>query len=245
MFAESILETSWAHRSRRSWTTLTSFGLQAGVVAILIAIPLIRPVAFPFLRPLGTPPMLTVPAGRPPQPPRHSALPRNDSNLQNGRIIMPPSIPTHVRIVQEEIALPQVADVGQYISGSTGPAGSRWVPFAFGNPANTLPVPPPPPTVTHTTVRISHMSEGDLVHKVQPAYPQLAKLAHVQGVVVLAAVISREGTIEKLRVVNGHPMLVQAAVDAVQQWRYKPYILNGDPVEVETQITVNFSLTGS
>ena len=89
------------------------------------------------------------------------------------------------------------------------------------------------------------MSEGDLVHKVLPIYPPLARTARIQGQVVLQAVISKQGVIENLRLLNGHPMLVPAAVEAVRQWRYRPYFLNNEPVEVETQITVNFSLAGN
>ena len=76
----------------------------------------------------------------------------------------------------------------------------------------------------------------------QPLYPSAAKAARIQGPVVLRAVISKEGTIENLAVQSGHPMLVKAAIDAVRQWRYRPYLLNGDPFEVETQVTVNFVL---
>ncbi len=89
------------------------------------------------------------------------------------------------------------------------------------------------------------MNAGDLIRKVQPEYPALARSARIQGAVVLQAVISKQGMIENLRVLTGHPMLVPAAIDAVRQWRYRPYILNGEPVEVETQVTVNFSLGGS
>ena len=76
---------------------------------------------------------------------------------------------------------------------------------------------------------------------IAPVYPPAAKAAHVQGVVVLHALISREGTIEDLRVVSGPPMLVGAALDAVKRWRYKPYLLAGVPTEVETTINVNFT----
>jgi protein TonB len=86
------------------------------------------------------------------------------------------------------------------------------------------------------------MLEGSLIRKVQPVYPPLAKTARIQGPVVLFAVISRAGTIDNLRVLSGHPMLVPAALDAVKQWQYRPYILNHEPIEVETQITVNFVL---
>jgi len=88
------------------------------------------------------------------------------------------------------------------------------------------------------------MMEGNLILRVQPDYPAPARQVRVQGQVVLRAMISREGTIENLQVLSGHPMLVRAAVDAVRQWRYRPYLLNGEPVEVETEVRVNFILSG-
>ena len=78
------------------------------------------------------------------------------------------------------------------------------------------------------------------ISRPDPVYPAIARAAHVQGAVILHAIISKQGTIEDLQVVSGPPMLTRAAVDAVMRWRYKPYLLNGDPVEVETSITVNF-----
>jgi protein TonB len=86
--------------------------------------------------------------------------------------------------------------------------------------------------------------QGLLLTSVRPAYPRLAQAARIQGAVVLLVTISREGLVENIRVVNGHPMLVGAAMDAVRQWRYRPYLLNGKPIEVETQITVNFMISG-
>ncbi len=86
------------------------------------------------------------------------------------------------------------------------------------------------------------MMEGNLMVRVQPDYPPLARQARVQGSVILRAIISREGTIEHLQAISGSPMLVEAAIRAVRQWRYRPYVLNDQPVEVETQITVNFTL---
>ncbi len=83
------------------------------------------------------------------------------------------------------------------------------------------------------------------MHKVLPTYPPLARSARIQGTVVLQAMISKLGTIENLRLLSGHPLLAPAAIDAVSHWRYRPYILNNEPVEVETQITVNFSLNGN
>jgi protein TonB len=102
-----------------------------------------------------------------------------------------------------------------------------------------------PKVATPQRVRVSSgVSEGLLIHKVTPNYPPLARSARIQGSVVLQALISKDGTIQNLRAVSGHPMLTPAAIEAVKQWRYKPYYLNGEPVEVETQITVNFTLAG-
>jgi protein TonB len=92
------------------------------------------------------------------------------------------------------------------------------------------------------TFRKSTILEGSLVRRVQPIYPPLARMARIQGPVVVAAIISRAGTMEHVQAISGHPMLIPAAVEAVSQWRYKPYILNGEAIEVETRITVNFLL---
>ena len=78
----------------------------------------------------------------------------------------------------------------------------------------------------------------------KPPYPPLVKQARIQGTVVLEAVISKQGSVENLRVISGHPLLIQAALDAVKQWKYKPTLLNGEPVEVVTTVTVNFNLSG-
>jgi periplasmic protein TonB len=90
----------------------------------------------------------------------------------------------------------------------------------------------------------SGVMQGNLLQKITPQYPAIAKAARIQGTVVLQATISKQGTIENLRVVSGPPMLTQAALDAVRQWRYRPYLLNNEPVEVETTVNVVFNLGG-
>jgi len=93
-------------------------------------------------------------------------------------------------------------------------------------------------------IRISQgVTRGLLIHRMEPTYPPLARAARMQGDVVLSAVIDTNGQIQNLQLVSGHPMLVPAALEAVKQWRYKPYLLNGTPVEVETTITVIFTLS--
>jgi protein TonB len=93
-------------------------------------------------------------------------------------------------------------------------------------------------------VRVSQgVTQGLIISKVQPVYPADARLARIQGNVILKALISETGDIANLDVLSGHPMLVLAAMDAVKQWKYHPYLLQGKPVQVETQITVNFTLS--
>jgi len=85
---------------------------------------------------------------------------------------------------------------------------------------------------------------SEIVTKVAPVYPPLARQARIQGTVVLKAQISKSGDVEDLQLLSGHPMLAPAAIEAVKQWKYKPYLVNGDPVEVETRVVVNFTLSG-
>jgi protein TonB len=110
----------------------------------------------------------------------------------------------------------------------------------------SLPLPPPPPHVAAATPARLHVGgmveAAKLIYQVKPEYPALAKLARVQGKVRLQAVISKGGTVEHLKVLEGHPLLVPAALAAVARWRYQPTLLNGQPVEVETEIDVTFTL---
>jgi protein TonB len=156
-------------------------------------------------------------------------------------LLAPRRIPIGVQNVVDDAAPPQLGVSGPYVPGRIGSGDPNEILNSIGTGALPAPPPPPPPA---QTVRLSRMREGDLIYKVKPEYPSLARSARIQGPVVLEAVISRRGTIENLRVLSGHPMLVRAAVEAVIQWRYRSYVLNNEPVEVETQITVNFSLSG-
>jgi periplasmic protein TonB len=239
IFADSMLQTSWTQRSIRSWSTLSSFALQAITAGLLMLIPILSPVALPFLRPISTPIMLGL---SPRQPIEVHATPSFHSfGVAGHGIIFPSHMPIITRDFETETSGPSVDPSGPYVPGIRGPGVISGIHFSSGERSI---IPLPPPTSASHPLRLSHMSEGDLLRKVQPAYPALARSAHIQGQVVLSAIISKEGGIENLRMLTGHPMLVHAALEAVSQWRYRPYILNGEPVEVETQITVNFSLSG-
>jgi len=126
---------------------------------------------------------------------------------------------------------------------SGGDSGS--IPFSDGI-SNPLAVPPPLPVKMQAQaqkpIRVGSIAAANLIHKIQPVYPPMARSARVQGVVEFTATISKNGAIENLMLVRGHPLLVSAAREAVLQWRYRPTMLNGEPVEVITDIVVNFTL---
>ena len=102
--------------------------------------------------------------------------------------------------------------------------------------------PPPPPPHVPTRVMIGHLEQAMLLHRVEPQYPPLARQIHREGQVELHAVIATDGTIQSLQVVSGDPLFLKSATDAVSQWRYRPTILSGQPVEIETYITVIYTL---
>jgi protein TonB len=159
-------------------------------------------------------------------------------------LIEPGTVPEHVAIVEDKGPIAPIGASELGVPGATGDPRFAGVFGAAGNPTINI-APPPPPKPVARLPRSSVMMQGYLVHRVEPIYPPLARAARIQGQVRLQAIINRDGRIENLQALSGHPMLVQAALDAVRQWRYRPYILNGDPVEVETQVTVNFVLSGS
>jgi protein TonB len=111
-------------------------------------------------------------------------------------------------------------------------------------PTAVLPPPPPKKEATPQRIRVGgNVQQAKLVRQPHPVYPPLAKQARIQGVVKLSAIIARDGTIQHLEVISGHPLLIPAALEAVKQWVYQPTLLNGEPVEVVTQIDVNFTLS--
>jgi periplasmic protein TonB len=241
MFADSLLESN-LDRTNRGWTTLASFAMQTLGVAILLMLPLLYTEGLPKLHLLSVSAPIGPPPGPPPPAQQHSAFRQGQSNMFHGIVVLPPSIPIGVKPIIEDSLPPAAEACNICVPGGTGNGNSA---NSILNSVGVAPaiVPPAPPPTAHPP-RISHMMEGNLIYKVQPVYPALARAARIQGAVVIRAVISRSGTIENLQTLSGHPMLVAAALDAVRQWRYRPYILNGDPVEVETQVTVNFSLSG-
>jgi len=246
MFEDSLLESGGRLRTKRGFTTILSFILQALLVAILILIPLLYTEALPKQQ-LMT--FLVAPPPPPPPPPPPAAAPVKavkvvQTDIVDGQLRTPTKIPEKVQMIKEEEAPPPVMASGGVVGGVPGGVPGGQMGGVIGGIISSTPV-AVPKVATPQRVRVSQgVTQGLLVHRVQPSYPPLARQARIQGTVVLQAVISKDGSIQGLRLVSGHPMLAPAAIDAVKQWRYKPYILNGEPVEVETQITVNFTLAG-
>jgi protein TonB len=245
MFEDSLIESGNRFKTKRLSTTILSFMLQVGLVGILILIPLIYTDALPKTQ-LMT--FLVAPPPPPPPPPPPAAatvkVVKMQSEVINGQLRTPTKIPNKIQMIKEEEAPPDLGG-GGVPGGVPGgiPGGSAG--GVIGGILSSTQV-AVPKVATPQRVRVSSgVSTGLLIKKVTPIYPQLAKQARIQGQVVLQAEISKEGTIQNLQLISGHPMLAPAAIEAVRQWRYKPYLLNGEPVAVETQVVVNFSLSGS
>jgi protein TonB len=245
MFEDSLIESGGRRGGKRGATTLLSFVLQAILLGILILIPLIYTEALPKQQ-LMT--FLVAPPPPPPPPPPPAAqqikvVKQIISEINNGQLRTPTKIPEKVQMIKEEEA-PPAAGIGGVVGGVPGGIPGGQMGGVIGGIISSTPV-AVPKVATPLRVRVSQgVSQGLLIHQVKPNYPPLARQARIQGAVVLQAVIAKDGTIQGLHVVSGHPMLTGSAVEAVKQWRYKPYFLNGEPVEVETVVTVNFTLAG-
>jgi protein TonB len=244
MFEDSLVESSGrlGKDGKRGWTTAGSFLLQMLLIGVMILIPLIYTEALPKAS-LTT--FLVAPPPPPPPPPPAPATPtvvkKITTDIVDGALRTPTKIPEKVAKIVEDEAPPVSGAVVGGVPGGVPGGQSGGVLGGVLSAANAT----PPKIAAPQKVRISSgVATGNLINKVQPQYPMIAKQARITGAVVLQATISKGGNIENLKVVSGHPMLINAAMDAVRQWRYRPYLLNGEPVEVETQVTVNFTMGG-
>ena len=247
MFEDSLIESGGKLKTKRGLTSLVSFALQVVIVGVMVLIPLIFTEALPKAQ-LMT--FLVAPPPPPPPPPPAAApvkiVHQVQTDIINGQLRTPTKIPQKVQMIKEDEAPPPVMATTGVVGGVPGgvPGGSMG--GVLGSIASAGSNVALPKVATPQRVRVSSgVQSGLLVRKVQPTYPPLARQARIQGTVVLQAQISKNGDIENLQLISGHPMLAPAAIEAVKQWKYKPYLLNGEPVEVETTVQVNFSLAGS
>jgi len=248
MFQDSFIEAT--ARTNRGWTVLASSALQTALVSALLVVPLLRPELLPKTL-LQT--MLAVPPMPPPPPPppaatqtapvQHAVLRHFDSV----RLFEPKAVPDKVAILADaDLPVAQIGVPGGIEGGVPGGTGTT-ADSLLNNLVAKSGTPPPvakaePPAVIPRLQVGGNVQAGKLKYGPKPIYPPLALQTRTEGTVQLTAVIGRDGTVLSLSVVSGHPMLVQAALQAVRQWRYAPTLLNGDPVEVISPIVVSFSL---
>lgn len=237
MFEDSTFESTGRIKTRSRRWMLATFVLNGTFLLALILIPLIYPNALPshMLPSLMVAPEAPKQEALPQQARLQPARPHNFSEFDAARLIAQPAIHrVFISPPTAEQPFTTIAmDNGPDVSGADGSAN----PFSHGQPVTI--VHPPAPTAVHLS---SKLVEGFLIYKNIPLYPMIAKQAGIEGTVELQATISKTGTIENLRVISGPAMLRQAAIDAVRTWRYRPYLLSQQPVEVETTVDVIFKL---
>jgi protein TonB len=241
MFEDSLVESKVGQvSSSKRWTMLASIGLQVAVVAVVMMLPLLHPEGMPFR--LEAPKVVMPLMPKPPVPvvvQRESTASSSSVTIPEvmrpevGRALLPglhPVVgdPPPLAPFGDRMGMPDGLPSGIGVGGRNGPVVSV-------APARA----PVAPLQVSTGVL-----KGMLLEPIRPVYPAIAKAAHVEGSVVVEAVISRKGTIESLHVVSGPAMLQNAALDAIREARYQPYRLNGEPTEVQTTITVNFRMGG-
>jgi protein TonB len=249
MFEQTFVEGG---KTKTPFAVLLSFLLQCSLIGIAILIPLIYTDTLPSTQLTS---FLTAPPPPPPPPPPPAAVPVKavrviPRQFDAGRLMAPKSIPKDIAMIKEE-ELPPPSSGGGVVGGISGGMPGGMPGGVIGGIISNIPMaaPPPPPPVKAAApaapqrIRVGgNVQEARLSKKVVPTYPPLARSARISGVVRFNAVIGTDGHIQNLQLVTGHPLLVPSAQAAVTQWVYQPTLLNGEPVEVMTQIDVNFTL---
>ena len=239
MFEDSLVESRVAVVSaEKRWTAVASAALQAALAAVVVVLPLLHPEALPIhvdapkvLLPLmPKPPVTVVEAERAPS----GSTSNLESPSESRRLIFIQTAGTETATNDA----PPFAPLGVGMSGPTGMPAGLGLSEGHGPAVSAVTAKP-----QAGPMRISSgLSEGMLLAPIRPVYPPIARAAGVQGSVVVEAVISKTGTIESLHVVSGSMMLQNAALEAIREARYRPYRLNGEAIEVQTTITVNFRI---
>jgi len=244
MFEDSLVESAALLRTHNRWPAVVSITAQLCAAALILTIPLLHPEVLPM--PHILPATLLPPrAPVPPPPPIHlEARPAAAATNAPAAPIALRTTPLFRDLIQptgpavDAPSLP-VVDLGRTDSSvpaginTAAPAGPH---VTAGQPAATAPTKPKPVS--------SGVLAGNLIAPIRPEYPQMARITHTEGTVIVDAIISRGGAIESAHVLSGPPLLQAAALAAVRQARYRPFLLNGQPTEVQTTITINFRMGG-
>lgn len=234
MFEHSLVESFGSIRTRSKRYAVASLFFEAIALAIFILIPFVYPAALP---PHALASLLVAPPP-PPAPPAAPHVPASPAHAPTQLVRLDLAAPSVIpRQIAKENYAPAPPQMNQNFGSTPG-----------SNILSRLPAPPPLPSVriparSSGPVRVSSgVAAGHLLAPIRPVYPAIAQATHMQGTVVIEAVISKQGFVERAHVVSGQPILAQAALEAVSRARYQPYKLNGQPVEVETTISIDFVL---
>jgi protein TonB len=241
MFEDSLVESRVGHvSSSKRWTMLASIGLQGVLAGVVMMLPLLHPEALPFR--LEAPKVVMPLVPKPPVPvviERESAASSSSVALPGvARELARSLLPSLHPVIGDP---PPLAQFGNTMGMPDGlPSALETGGDGHGPAVSVAPTKAPASSIHVST----GVLQGMLLAPIRPVYPAIAKAAHVEGSVVVEAVISRQGTIESLHVVSGPQMLQSAALEAIRAARYQPYRLNGEPTEVQTTITVHFRIGG-
>ena len=251
MFEQTFVSTG---KTNKTWTVLLSTFVQLFLIGVFIILPMIY---FDVLPAATLTSFLVAPPPPPPPPPPPAAAPPPKvvkvipRQFDAGKLLTPKSIPKEIAQIKEDELPPPSSGVGGVVGGvaggMTGGAVGGVLGGIIGGVPAAAPPPPPPPApkaVVPQRIRVGgNVQAANLINGPKPNYPPLAKQARISGTVELSAVIGKDGRVQDLKVIKGHPLLVQSALDAVKNWVYRPTLLNGEPVEVSTTIDVNFTLS--
>jgi len=252
MFEQTFVEGG--NTTRKSASVFVSFALRILLIALFVILPLVFTDTLPKTQLTS---FLVAPPPPPPPPPPPAAAPVKvvkvvPRQFDAGRLTAPKQIPKDIANIKEE-ELPPMAGTPGVVGGVPGGVPGGTPGGVLGGILGSVPTaaPPPPPAVkeapkavTPKSIRVGgNVQSAKLIRQPKPQYPQLAKQARIQGTVRFNAVIGKDGTIQNLTLVSGHPLLVPSAQEAVRQWVYQPTLLNGEAVEVVTTIDVNFTLS--
>jgi periplasmic protein TonB len=239
MFEQSLLIDHSV--PRKTATFAASLTAQILVAGVLLVAPLFYHEVLPVLRMPDIVPVLA--RWRPPEAPVAELEPAAPSNGFAGPSVFHPPVVLHTDYPQAGMTIVDYDTPAlPATSGIALPIGSSTLLPRFESPSATTPVKPdvvkPPPVLVGGDVQAAK-----LIKRVVPVYPRQASQFRISGTVHLLGIIAKDGTIQRLQVLSGHPLLRQAAIDAVSQWVYRPTVLNGQPVEVEAPIDVIFTLS--
>jgi protein TonB len=252
MFEQSLVLPT---PDKKRWTFALSLTLQIAFLSVLMLIPLIFTDRLSQVVMRGS--IITPPPPPPAPPPPTRVVTQTQARATRATNsfvdFLKNFTPKPIRQMAPDVFQEAPAYVCNHcVPGSVANDG---IGVIGGDATRVAPPPPPPPVVPETKLELikvpprvrvgGDVQNAKMVRRVLPAYPPLAKQARVSGIVRLQGVISKEGTIQQLQVISGHPLLVPAAIEAVKQWVYRPTLLNGDPVEVIAPIDVNFTLSGN